>query len=89
MPWVSYPFLKLSKSDISENVERDLISYVALVGRLGVADDAAGQLTRALGTLQRAGENLGETHAPRNRLEAARIASTRSVRVKSMTLWLT
>ena len=40
MPWVSYPFLKLSKSDISENVERDLISYVALVGRLGVADDS-------------------------------------------------
>jgi hypothetical protein len=26
MPWVSYPFLKLSKSDISENIERDLIS---------------------------------------------------------------
>ena len=35
MPWVSYPFLKLSKSDISENVERDLISYAALAGACG------------------------------------------------------
>ena len=37
MPWVSYPFLKLSKSDISENVERDLISYAALTGAAGFA----------------------------------------------------
>ena len=37
MPWVSYPFLKLSKSDISENVERDLISYAAFAGAAGFA----------------------------------------------------
>ena len=37
MPWVSYPFLKLSKSDISENVERDLISYAALAVAAGFA----------------------------------------------------
>jgi hypothetical protein len=37
MPWVSYPFLMLSKSDISENVERDLISYAALAGAAGFA----------------------------------------------------
>ena len=34
MPSVSYPFLKLSKSDISENVERDLISYLPWQVRL-------------------------------------------------------
>ncbi len=37
MPSVSYSFLKLSKSDISENVERDLISYAALAGAAGFA----------------------------------------------------
>ena len=41
MPWVSYPFLKLSKSDISENVERDLISYTGLGRRGWFRDDAA------------------------------------------------
>ena len=41
MPWVSYPFLKLSKSDISENVERDLISYAGLGRRGWFRDDAA------------------------------------------------
>ena len=41
MPWVSYPFLKLSKSDISENVERDLISHAGLGRRGWFRDDAA------------------------------------------------
>ena len=40
MPWVSYPFLKLSRDDISENVERDLISYAALPGAAGFVRDA-------------------------------------------------
>ena len=41
MPWVSYPFLKLSKTDISENVERDLISHAVLPGAAGCREDAA------------------------------------------------